>query len=536
MRRLLSGLLLVASPAVAQTGTILPVPEAPFAGKIGETYADSVAAMPKPVRAPAGAPNVLLILTDDVGFAAASTFGGPVPTPSLDRLAARGLIYNRFHTTAMCSPTRASLLTGRNHHAVATGLITDLATGFPGYWATIPRSAATVAEILRQNGWNTGFFGKHHNVPGALTSAAGPFDLWPTGLGFEYFYGFVGGDTNQWRPKLYRGTTPVEHRHHPDRTLDSDLSTDLIHWIHNQQAAAPDKPFFAYLAPGSAHAPHQAPADWIARFKGKFDQGWDRLREESFARQKALGIIPADTALTPRPEAVPAWDSLSPDERRVHARMMEVYAGMLAYQDAEIGRVLAELDRMGEAENTLVLFIEGDNGASAEGGPEGDSNEIGVLANGVREDTGWLLKLMPEMGGPESYQIFSAGWAWATNAPFAWTKQVASHLGGIRNGLVVSWPKGIAARGIRSQFSHVTDIMPTILDATGVAMPRAVNGAEQQRVDGVSLTYSFADADAPERHRTQYFELMGNRGIYADGWFANTTPRRAPWDVRPVQG
>ena len=526
----------LASAAGAQDRTVLPAPEQPFAGTIGETWKNSKPAMPKRVQAPAGAPNVLLILTDDVGFAAASTFGGPVPTPNLDRLARRGLLYNRFHTTAMCSPTRAALLTGRNHHAVSTGLITDLTTGYPGYWAEMPRSAATVAEVLRLNGWNTGFFGKHHNVPGGQTSAAGPFDLWPTGLGFEYFYGFIGGDTNQWRPNLYRGISPVERRHHPETTLDADLATDLIHWLHNQQAAAPDKPFFAYLAPGSAHAPHQAPADWIAKFKGRFDAGWDALREQSVARQKALRLVPADTMLTPRPAAIPAWDALSDDERRVHARMMEVFAGMLAYQDAEIGRVLDELDRMGESDNTLVLFIEGDNGASAEGGPAGDSNEIGKLANNVPEDTGWLLRAMPDMGGPDSYQIFSAGWAWATNAPFPWTKQVASHLGGIRNGLVVSWPKGIAARGTRSQFTHVTDIMPTILEAAGLPLPTRVNGADQQRVDGVSMVYSFADAAAPERHRTQYFELLGNRGIYADGWFANTTPKRAPWDPRPVEG
>ncbi len=520
-----------AAVGAAGAPIILPKPVEPFAGTIGATFADSVPSFQKPVQAPAGAPNVLLVLTDDVGFAAASTFGGPVPTPALDRLARTGLRYNRFHTTAMCSPTRAALLTGRNHHAVGTGIVTDTASGYPGYWVVIPRSAATVAEVLRLNGYNTAFFGKHHNIPqGSDDSSAGPFDLWPTGLGFEYFYGFIGGDTNQWRPSLYRGTSHVEGPPHADATLDHYLAQDVIHWIHNQKAAAPDKPFMAYFAPGSAHAPHQAPADWIAKFKGRFDQGWDKLREESLARQKKAGIAPRDTLLTPRPAGIPAWASLSADQRRAYARMMEVFAGMLAYQDAQVGVVLDELERIGQRDNTLIVFIEGDNGASPEGDTTGSMNELGTLANGMKEDTGWLLAEMDKMGGPESYQVFPVGWAWATNAPFQWTKQVGSHLGGTRNGMVVSWPARIKEQGgIRSQFAHVNDIMPTILEAVGLPAPDIVNGVPQQRIDGTSLVYSFDNAKAPERHVRQYFEMLGNRAIYDHGWMASSTPGRLPW-------
>lgn len=516
---------------VSTTSPVLPKPAEPFTGLIGTTYADSRPAFQTPVAAPAGAPNILVILTDDVGFAAASTFGGPIPTPALDRLAATGLRYNRFHTTAMCSPTRAALLTGRNHHAVGSGIITDIATGYPGYWAVIPRSAATAAEVLRLNGYNTSFFGKHHNVPGGADDpTAGPFDLWPTGLGFEYFYGFIGGDTDQWRPTLYRGTSPAATAHHANATLDHTLANDMIHWLHNQDAAAPNKPFFTYFAPGSAHAPHQAPAEWIVKFKGKFDGGWDAVRAQSVARGKALGVVPANAVATPRPDAIPAWATLTPDQRRVSARMMEVYAGMLAYQDAQVGRVLDELERMGKRDNTLVIFVEGDNGASGEGDVTGSTNELGSLANLMKEDTGWLLSTMDKMGGPETYGIFPVGWAWATNAPFQWTKQVASHLGGTRNAMVLSWPARIKRKGgIRSQFSHVNDIMPTLLDAAGITMPTVVNGVPQQRVDGTSLAYTFDNPEAPERHVTQYFELLGNRAIYDRGWMASTTPGRLPW-------
>jgi arylsulfatase len=521
---------MAASVAAAHAETaVLPKLPAPFAGKIGRTYADSTAAFPSPVKAPAGAPNVLLVLTDDVGFGAASTFGGPVPTPNLDRLANQGLRYNRFHVTAMCSPTRAALLTGRNHHAVGHGTVVDLSTGFPGYMSVIPRSAATVAEVLRGNGYNTAFFGKHHNVPEAQTSAAGPFELWPTGLGFQYFYGFLGAETNQFTPALYRGITPVKAGERHGGMLDKDLADDALDWIHAQKAGAPDTPFFISYAPGSAHEPHQAPAQWIEKFRGRFDGGWDRIGTEIVARQKKMGLIPADTAVTPRPEGIPAWDSLTPAQQRINARMMEVYAAMLSYQDAQIGRVFDELQRMGQLDNTLVMFIEGDNGAAAEAGVHGGTNPMAQFANGMKESEEQLLAALDEFGGPNTRENYGFGWAWATNRPFPLFKEYASHLGGTRNGLVVSWPARIKSPGVRAQYSHVTDIMPTILEAAGVPAPEMVNGTRQQRLDGVSLGYSFDAPQAPARHTTQYYEMLGNRGIYHDGWLANTVPAHFPW-------
>jgi len=516
-------------------GTVLPYPDPPFSGHIGRTVPQSTPAFKPQVTAPKGAPNMLVIMTDDVGFAASSTFGGPVPTPNLDALASQGLRYNRFHTTAMCSPTRSALLTGRNHHAVGNGTVADMTTGYPGYSNEIPRSAATVAQVLRMNGFSTAMIGKDHNVPYSQISAAGPFDQWPSGKGFDYFYGFLGGDTNQWNPKLYRNNSPiVGDEGKPNELLDKKLADEAIGWIHNQKAAAPGKPFFLYYAPGTAHAPHQAPKEWIAKFKGQFDQGWDAAREQIFARQKAAGIVPANAQLTPRPDLIPAWDSLSPDQKRANARMMEVFAAMLSYEDAQIGRVIDELRRMGELDNTLVVFIEGDNGASGEGGPTGTMNELGAMANGVRDTPETLAASMEQMGGPKSYELYPVGWAWATDTPFQWTKQIASHLGGTRNGLVVSWPAGIKQKGgIRSQFSHVTDIAPTLLDVAGVVQPEIVNGVKQQPVDGVSLRYTFDDATAAERHATQYFEMVGNRSIYHDGWMASTTPIRGPWQMFP---
>ncbi|HWV13385.1 MAG TPA: arylsulfatase [Sphingobium sp.] len=514
-----------AAPLAAQN--VLPRAPEPFGGKIGETYADSVQAFPKPVTAPAGAPNILLILTDDVGFGAASTFGGPIPTPNLDRLAARGLLYNRFHTTAMCSPTRASLLTGRNHHAVGNGIVANLSTGFPGYTNVLPKSAATVAEVLRQNGYNTAMVGKHHNAPEADVSPTGPFDMWPTGLGFEHFYGFMAAETNQFTPALYRGNTSIPTL--KEGVLDKALADEAIQWIHSQKAAAPDKPFFLYYATGSAHAPLQAPADWIERFRGQFDKGWDVVRAETVKRQKRQGIIPSATKDSARPEGLAAWSALTPDQRRINARFMEVYAAMLAYQDAQIGRVLDELDRMGESGNTLVMFIEGDNGAAAEGGENGSSNPMSAFANAMQEDDKMLLANLDKIGGPEAVGNWGYGWAWATNAPFPWFKQYASHLGGTRNGLVVSWPDHIKERGIRSQFTHVVDVMPTILEAARLPAPDSVNGVAQQRIDGVSFAYSFAAPRAPERHDTQYFEMMGNHAIYHQGWLASTTPVNLPW-------
>ncbi len=518
-------LALATASALAQD--VLPRPAEPFAGKIGTTYADSTAAFPAPVTAPAGAPNVVLVLTDDVGFGAASTFGGAIPTPHLDQLADEGLRFNRFHTTAMCSPTRAALLTGRNHHAVGNGIVANLTTGFPGYNNLMPKSAATIAEVLRQHGYNTAMFGKHHNAPEAHVSAAGPFDMWPTGLGFEYFFGFMAAETNQFTPALYRGITPVPTLE--EGVLDKALADDAIHWLHQQQAAAPGKPFFMYYATGTAHAPLQAPADWIARFKGKFAGGYDRMREEVVERQKRMGLVPADTVNTPRPEEIAAWDALTPEQKKINERFMEVYAAMLAYQDEQVGRLFAEIGRMGLRDNTLVIFIEGDNGAAAEGGMHGSMNPMSNFANGTQESEATLLANLERIGGPEAVAQYGYGWTWATNAPFRLAKQYASHLGGTRNGMVVSWPQRIKSSGIRTQFSHVTDIAPTIYEAAGVTAPDTVNGVEQQPMDGSSLLYAFDKADAAERHDTQYFEMMGNQAIYHQGWLASTTPAIAPW-------
>lgn len=512
---------------------VLPI-RPPLKAQIADEAANSQPAPLGPVRAPAGAPNIVLIMMDDVGFSAASTFGGPTPTPSLDRLAARGLRYNNFHTTAICSPTRASLLTGRNHHAVGQGHLVDLAAGYPGYDGRFPASAATLARVLRDNGYSTAFFGKHHNAPGFEAPGAGPFDDWPTRLGFDYFYGFVAGDIDQWSPRLFRDTSQVDDGVETSKDLlDKRLADDAIRWMHNQDAAAHDKPFLIYWAPGSTHAPHQAPADWIARFKGRFDQGWDRLREETLARQKALGVVPRETRLTARPPEIPAWSTLSPQLQRVYARQMEVYAAQLAYFDAQVGRMLDELERMGELDNTLVVFIAGDNGASAEAGPHSTTNELGAMANRVRETDEQLAASMADMGGPRSYGGYAAGWAHAMDTPFPWFKQIASHLGGTTNGMVVSWPSKVAHDGrIRSGFAHVTDVFPTLLDAAGVPAPRTVDGVEQQVVDGVSLAPTFTDP-AADNHPTQYFEIGGTKAIYHRGWLANTAPARMPWDERP---
>jgi len=481
-------------------------------------------AFPQPIKAPPRAPNVILVMTDDVGFSAAGTFGGLVPTPTLDALAANGLRYNNFHTTAMCSPSRAALLTGRNHHAVGMGLLVDLTTGYTGYNGRIPRSAATVAQILKMHGYNTAFFGKHHDTPIAESSAAGPFDHWPTGLGFEYFFGFVGAETNQWHPALVRGTSRITPP--PDETLDKMMADDAIDWIHNQKAAAPDKPFFIYYAPASTHAPHQVPHEWIEKFRGKFDMGWDKARADIYARQKAMGIIPKDADLTPRPDIVPSWDSQTPDQKRVAAHLMEVYAGVLAYQDYQIGRMISELRRMGQLDNTLIIFVEGDNGASSEGGVHGTTNDLGTLTNYQEEPDSWMVQEMPKFGSEADRTHYPMGWAWAANTPFKWFKRFASHLGGTRNGAVISWPAHIVHDHgkVRAQFTHLIDVMPTILEAVGVQAPESVDGVAQQPIDGTSLAYTFDSAKAPERHRVQYFELLGNRAMYQDGWMASTTP------------
>jgi arylsulfatase len=521
----------IALPAVAQD--VLPYPQQPFKGKIGRTAADSTPDFPKDVHAPKGAPNVLLIMTDDVGWGASSTFGGPIPTPTYDKLAKAGLRYNTFHTTALCSPTRAALISGRNHHTASTGVITEMATGYPGYNSLMSKSCGTIGEILRDNGYNTAWFGKNHNVPDWQSSQAGPFDLWPTSLGFEYFYGFIGGDTDQWHPAVFDGTHPIETpAHDPKYHLDADLADHAVAWIRQQHSLAPDKPFLAYYTPGLCHAPHHAPMEWIAKFKGQFDQGWDKLREETLARQIAQGVVPAGTKLTARPKEIPAWDSLTADQKPLYAHMMEVYAACLAYCDSNIGRVIAAVEQTGELDNTVIIYIQGDNGASGEGTLQGLANEVGVAVNGVPESLEYLQSIMDGLGGPLYYNHYPVGWAHAMDTPFQWTKQVASHFGGTRNGLVISWPKHMNQTGeVRSQFCSVIDITPTILEAAGVKAPKVIGGVKQTPIEGTSLVYTFNEASAPTHHTTQYFEMVGNRGVYDNGWVACTTPRRLPWQA-----
>lgn len=521
------------SGIAASAQSVLPRPVPEFKGKIGTTVATSSPDFPKPVEAPKGAPNVLLILTDDVGFAASSPFGGPIPTPTFEALAKDGLRYNQFHTTAMCSPSRSALITGRNHHSNATGVIMELATGYPGYNSVMTKANGSVAEILKQNGYNTAWFGKNHNVPDWQTSQTGPFDLWPTGLGFEYFYGFIGGDTDQWHSAIFEGTTPVEAEEQSGTKLthfDQLMADKAIGWMRLQHSMAPDKPFFAYYAPGTSHAPHHAPKEWIDKFKGQFDMGWDVEREQALARQIKMGIVPAGTKLTPRPKEIPAWDSLSADQKLVYARMMEVYAGALAHSDYQIGRVIQSLKDSGQYDNTIIIFIQGDNGASTEGSLQGTTNEIGVTGNGVPESIAYLKSRMDDLGGPTTYNHYPVGWAHAMNTPFQWAKVVASHFGGTSNGMVISWPGHIKDGGaIRPQFHHIIDIAPTILDMTHIAAPDVLNGIKQKPIEGVSMAYTLASPTAPTTHHTQYFELMSNRGIYSDGWMASTTPLRLPW-------
>ena len=518
---------------VARAQDVLPQPPQPFKGKIGRTAKDSTPDFPKEVSAPQGAPNILLIMTDDVGFAASSPFGGPIPTPTFERLAANGLRYTQFHTTALCSPTRSALITGRNHHSNASGVVMELGTGYPGYHTLMPKTNGTIAEVLKQHGYNTSWYGKNHNVPDWHTSQAGPFDLWPTGLGFEYFYGFLGGDTNQWKSAIYENTKPIEapeQRGSQPMHFDQLMANHAIAWLRMQHAVAPNKPFFVYYAPGTAHAPHHAPKEWIAKFKGQFDKGWDQLREDIYARQKQMGIIPADAKLTPRPKEIPAWDGMSAEQKQLYARMMEVYAGALAHCDYQIGRVIQTIEEMGQLDNTLIIFIQGDNGASAEGTLQGLSNEVGLIANAVPESLDYLLSIKDELGGPIAYNHYPVAWAHALDTPFQWTKQVASHFGGTRNGLVISWPQRIKDKGgIRPQFHHVIDIVPTILEVTGIEFPKMLNGVAQKPIEGVSMAYSFANASAPSTRQTQYFEMLGNRAIYHDGWMASTTPLRLPW-------
>ena len=515
------------------TQDVLPRPPKPFKGKIGRTAAESTPDFPKPVEAPKGAPNVLLIMTDDVGWGASSTFGGPIPTPTYDKLAKAGLRYNTFHTTALCSPTRAALITGRNHHTASTGVITEMATGYPGYNSLMSKGCGTIGEILKQNGYNTSWFGKNHNVPDWQSSQAGPFDLWPTSLGFEYFYGFIGGDTDQWHPAIFDGTHPIEAPNDPKYHLDADLADHAIAWIHQQHSLAPDKPFFAYYAPGLCHAPHHAPKEWIAKFKGQFDQGWDKLREETLARQIQQGVVPRRHQahrpaqgnsgvgfLERRPE-----EALCPHDGGV-CRL----PGLLRFQH-RAGHPGGGRHAANWTTRSSSTF-RATTARAREGTMQGLANEVGVAANGVPESLDYLLSIMDGLGGPLYYNHYPVGWAHAMDTPFQWTKQVASHFGGTRNGLVISWPKHMKQTGeVRSQFCSVIDIAPTILEAAGVKQPTMINGVKQTPIEGTSLVYTFNDAKVPTRHKTQYFEMVGNRGVYDNGWVACTTPRRLPWQA-----
>jgi arylsulfatase A-like enzyme len=517
--------------------SILPVPDEHYVGLTTLDAKDPDTKFPpiEPLRPPTGAPNVLIILLDDVGFGATSAFGGPCQTPNMERLARNGLSFNRFHTTALCSPTRQAMLTGRNHHSVNMGAICELATSAPGYTSVLPKDKAPLPMTLKLNGYSTAQFGKCHEVPVWETSPLGPFDQWPTGGGgFEYFYGFLGGETNQWYPAIYEGTTPIEAPKTPEEGyhFTEDMTDKAIGWVHQQKALMPDKPFFIYYAPGAAHAPHQVSKEWIDKYKGQFNQGWDKLREETFARQKKKGVIPADAELTSRPAEIPAYDAMPAALKPVLERQMEIYAGFVEHTDHHIGRLLDSLKDLGVLDDTLVFCIIGDNGASAEGTLNGSFNEMAML-NGLSaiETPEFLMSKIDEFGGTKAFNHYAVGWAHATNTPYQWTKQVASHFGGVRNPAIVHWPAGIRAKGeIRTQFSHVIDIAPTILEVAGLPHPMIVNSVQQAPLEGASMMYAFHDAKAAEHRETQYFEMFCNRGIYHKGWTA-VTRHSTPWDV-----
>ena len=522
-----------AQSATASPGTpsVLPRPDFHFPGNVGRTYQDSdPPQFPQPVQAPKGAPNIVLILIDDAGFGQFSTFGGGVPSPTMDKLAAEGLRYNRFHTTALCSPTRAALITGRNHHSTSFGSISEAATGYDGYICILPKNCGTVGEVLRQNGYMTAWIGKNHNTPTWELSSAGPFDHWANGMGFDYFYGFNGGDMNQFQPVLYENYNLVPASTNPNYHLTEDLADHAIAWMRNVKSLAPDKPFFLYVAPGATHAPHQAPADWIARFKGKFDMGWDKYREETIARQKKLGVIPPDTKLTERSAGLPAWDSLNADQKRLYARMMEVFAAYGAHCDYHMGRIIDAVKQLPDANNTLIVYIAGDNGSSAEGGLEGSLSE-NMFFNGFSERWQDNIKVIDELGGPKHFNHFPSAWAHAMDTPFQWTKQVASHFGGTRNPMIISWPAKIKDKGgLRSQFLHTIDIVPTIYEVIGITPPTELNGVPQKPIEGISFASTFNDPKAEDRRTTQYFELGCNRGIYQDGWMASALSF-PPWQA-----
>lgn len=521
-----------AGPLDALDRTVLPIPEPKRPTYTELDVRDATPPAQFQVKAPPGAPNVVLVLLDDLGFAGTSPFGGPVGTPSFEQIANEGLAYNNFHTTAVCSPTRAALKSGRNHHVNNMGSIIETGTAFPGNTGKIPSDVAPLAEMLRLNGYSTAAFGKWHELAAWEASVSGPFDRWPTHQGFDKFYGFLGGETNQWAPFIYDGTHPVELPEDPNYHFLTDMTDQAVAWMKYQKALTPDKPLFVYFAPGATHAPHHVPKDWIARWKGKFDQGWDKLREEILARQIERGVVPKGTRLAPKPEAIPDWSSLSADEKRLFARQAEVFAAFVEYTDHEVGRVIRAVEDLGQADNTMVVLIYGDNGTSAEGGRNGMFSEM-TYFNGVQETVPDMLKFLDRWGGPETYPHMAAGWAVAFDTPYQWTKQVGSDFGGTKVGMAIRWPKGIQAKGeLRTQFSHVIDIAPTVLEAAGLPEPRVVNGVPQRPMDGTSLVYSFNDAQTPERHTTQYFEMFGNRAIYRDGWLARTI-HRAPWEPKP---
>jgi arylsulfatase len=515
--------------------TVLPIPE-PLPKEC--TILDVRNATPPPhfeVKAPKGAPNVIIVLVDDLGFAGTSTFGGPVKTPTFDKLASQGLYFNNFHTTAVCSPTRAALKSGRNHHVCNMGAIIETGTAFPGNTGKIPDDVAPLAEMLRLNGFSTAAFGKWHETAAWEASVSGPTDRWPTRQGFDKFYGFLGGETNQWAPFIYDGVHPVELPDDPEYHFLTDMTDQTIAWIRYQKALTPDRPFFVYYAPGATHAPHHVPKEWIDRWKGKFDGGWDKLREDILARQIKSGIVPKGTKLAPKPSAIPDWKDLTADEKRLFARQVEVFAAYVEMTDYEIGRVINAVEMTGELDNTLVILVYGDNGTSAEGGRNGMFSEM-TYFNGVQEKVEDMLKVIDKWGGPETYPHMAAGWAVALDTPYKWTKQMASDHGGTKVGMVIHWPKGIKAQGeLRTQFSHVIDVAPTILEAAGLPEPTSVNGVKQRPMDGTSMVYLFDDGTAKDRHTVQYFEMFGNRAMYSNGWFARTI-HKAPWEPNPRRG
>jgi arylsulfatase A-like enzyme len=523
------------SPSATTTiqGNQIPAPEPKFGGVIKENSKDSKPWWPPTIVPPKGAPNVLLIMTDDQGFGVSGTFGGVIPTPALDRIAKAGLRYTAFNSTALCSPTRAALITGRNHHSAGFGVITELSTGFPGYDSIIGEDSATIGRILKDNGYATSWFGKNHNTPAYQYTAAGPFNQWPVGMGFDYFYGFMGGETDQWTPYLFQNNKQIfPWIGKPGYNLITDMADEAIGYMKELNAAAPDKPFFLYYVPGGSHSPHQPKAEWVEKFKGKFDMGWNALRDQIFANQKRLGVIPENAKLTEWPDSLPKWETLSADQKKLFARQAEVYAGYTAYTDNEIGRVIQAVDDMGQLDNTLIIYIAGDNGTSPEGTLSGTPNQYtsynGILDFPIDEQ----LKFYDAWGSAGSYPHMAVAWSWAFDTPFKWTKQIASHFGGTRQGLAISWPNRIKdAGGIRTQFHHIIDIVPTILEATGVKAPQIVDGIKQKPIEGISMAYTFdkANANAPSKRKTQYFEMIANRGIYNDGWYANTTPPHGPW-------